>query len=71
VGLSLGLGVGLGYAVTLEGDAVAGVGVGVDGVDGADGLLGQSVDGDGAADPGVTDMVGDDPATSAAIGGPD
>lgn len=69
--LSLGLGVGLGYAVPLEGDPVAGVGVGVDGVDVADGLLGQPVDGDGAADPGVTYMVGDDPATPAAIGGPD
>ena len=71
MGLSLGLGVGLGHAVPLEGDAVAGVGVGVDGVDGADSLFGQPVDGDGAADPCVTYMVGDDTATSAAIGGPD
>ena len=71
MGLSLGLGVGLGYAVPLEGDAVAGVGVGVDGADVANGLLGQPVDGDGAADPGVPYMVGDDPATPAAIGGPD
>lgn len=71
MGLSLGLSVRLGYAMPLEGDAVAGVGVCVDGFDGADSLLGQPVDGDGAADPGVTYMVGDDSATSAAIGSPD
>ena len=71
VGLGLGLGVGFGYAVALEGQGVAGVGICEDGADLADSLLGQAVDGDGAADPAVADMIGDDPATPAAIGRPD
>jgi len=57
--------------MSLEGDPVAGVSVGIDGINVADGLLGQAVDGDGAADPCIADVVGDNPAMSAAIGRPD
>ncbi len=69
--LGFGLGMGFGHAVTLEGEAVAGVGVGEDGLDLADRLPGQAVDGDGAVDALVADMVGDDAPPPAAIGGPD
>ena len=68
--LGLGLGVGLGHAMALEGDVVAGVGIGEDGLDLADGLPGKAVDGDRALHALIADMVGDHPPTSSAIGGP-
>ncbi len=68
--LGLGLGVRFGHAIALEGEAIAGVGIGEDGLDLTDGLPGQAVDGHGAVHTIVADMVGDDPAAPAAIGGP-
>jgi hypothetical protein len=59
-----------GNAVALEGEGIAGVGISEDGADLADGLFGQMVDGDGAADALIPDVIGDDPALPAAIGGP-
>ena len=69
--LALGLGVLLGHIQTFEGQGVAGIGVGEDRFDRADGLLGQPVNGHGAGNTVVPDMVGYDPAKTAAIGGPD
>ena len=71
MGLSLGFGMGLTHPVALEGQAVAGVGISEDGADRTDGLLGQAIDGKGAVDALVSDMVGHDPALPSAVGGPD
>ena len=68
--LCLGLGVGFRHAIAFEGEAIAGVGIGEDSLDLADGLPGKAVDGDGALHALIADMVGDDTATPAAIGGP-
>lgn len=68
--LGLGLGVRFRHAMAFEGDAMAGVGVGEDGLDLADGLPGKAVDGHGALHALIADMVGDHPATPAAISGP-
>lgn len=53
----LGLGVRPGHAVKLEGEAVAGVGIGEDGRDLSDGLLYQRVDGHGAGHACVADII--------------
>ena len=68
--LGLGLGVRFRHAMAFEGDAIAGVGVGEDGLDLADSLPGKAVDSDGALHALIADMVGDHPAAPAAIGGP-
>ena len=68
--LCFGLGVGFRHAMAFEGEAIAGVGVGEDGLDLADGLPGKAVDGYGALHALIADMVGNDAATPAAIGGP-
>ena len=69
--LRLGLLVRFGSADPLEGEVVAGVGVGEDGADLADGGLGQGVDGGRASDTGITHMIGDDAPVPAAICRPD
>ena len=71
MGLRLGLLMRFWRADALEGDVVAGVGIGEDGADLADSSLGQGVDGDGAAHTPVAYMIGDDASVLAAIGGPD
>jgi len=71
MGLRLGLPMRLGRLDPLEGQMIAGIGVGEDGADLADGGLGQIVDGDGAAHALVADMVCDDLAVATAIGRPD
>jgi hypothetical protein len=70
MGLSLGLGVGFRHAMTLESEAVTGIGVGEDGLDLANRLPGKVVDGDGTSNALVANMVGDDPAAPAAVSGP-
>ncbi len=71
MGLGLGLLVGFGSADPLEGEVVAGVGVGEDGADLADGGLGQGVDGGRAPDAVIAYMIGDDASMSAAVRRPD
>ena len=71
MGLSFCLLMGFACPDLFEGEVVAGVGVGEDGFDLANGRFGQPVDGDGAAHTFVTDMVGDHPLVLAAISGPD
>lgn len=71
VGLRLRLLVRFTRPDALEGETVAGVGIGEDGADLTDGRLGQPVDGDGAVHARVTDMIGDDPPVLAAVGRPD
>lgn len=68
--LGLGLRVRLGNAVALEGEAVAGVGVGEDGRDVGDGLPGQPVERDGAVDAPVPDVMRNNATLSPAISSP-
>ena len=70
MGFGFGLGVGFTDTVAFEGQGVAGIGVGEDGADFPDSLLGQAIDGDGAPHALVADMIGYDPALPTAIGGP-
>lgn len=70
VRFSLGLAMGFDDAVPLEGKAIAGVGVGEDGRDvGAD-PLGQPVEGDGAVDACVADVMRNNATLSPAISSP-
>lgn len=70
VGLSLGLDVLLGNPVTLEGQAVAGVGIGEDSANLADRLLSQSIRRNGTLHALVADMMGDNPPLAPAIDRP-
>jgi hypothetical protein len=64
--LRLGLLMGLVRLDPVEGQMAAGVGVGEDGADLADGRFVQIVDSDGAAHALVADVVGHDPAVATA-----
>lgn len=68
--LSLGLGVGYGDAVALEGEAVAGIGVGEDGGDAGYGAAGALVELYGAGDAFVADVKGNNATLPATISSP-
>ena len=68
--LRLCLGVRFGNAVPLEGQPIAGVRVGEDGGDVGNGLSGQPVEGDGAVDALVADVVRNNATLSPAISSP-
>lgn len=68
--LSLGFRVRLFDRMALECQGVAGIGIGEDGSDLANGILSQTIGGDGAVDAIVADMMGDNPALATAINRP-
>ena len=70
MGLSLGLDMGFGHAVALESNAVAGVGVGVDGADGGPDGLGEPVERYGAGGPFVADVIRNNATFSPRISSP-
>lgn len=70
MGLGFGLLMRLGHAMAFEGEPIAGVGVGEDGLDLANGLPGEPVDRHRAGNTLIADVVSDHPAAPTAIGSP-
>lgn len=68
--LRLGLDMRFAHAVAFEGDTVAGVGVGVDGADVGPYGLDQMVEGYGAVDPFVADVIRNNATFSPRISSP-
>lgn len=68
--LRLGLGMRFDDAVAIEGQSIAGIGIGIDLSDASDRLFGQAIDRNSTVRASVADVVGNHPSQSAAKGGP-